>query len=197
MYQSNILLNDRSFPSFRRAITGFSMTLMLCASGSLFAQSEIKGKHYGAKVPSAEELVEELTPKPKYKTRGIQFGQAPANVPKTKPSVSLAINFAHDSYQLTDSALQQLAPLGEALKSNKLSEFRFQIQGHTDSSGTENYNMGLSQKRALAVGNFLNSNYGISADRLKLSGKGESELYDPKNPTSGVNRRVQITTLSD
>jgi len=176
----------------RNALTVLCVATLSGLSASALAQEEI---HYGDRIPSKEELIEQLTPKPKYKTRGIQFGQPEVEVPNTEPSVSLAINFAHDSFELTPNAIKQLAPLGNALRSNQLSEFSFDIQGHTDASGTESYNQSLSEKRALAVGTHLYSTFGIDPEKIQLTGKGESELYDTANPRSGANRRVQISTL--
>lgn len=161
-------------------------------SKALLAQESI---HHGNKVVPKETLIEQLTPKPLYKTRGIQFGQPAQDVPKTKPSVSLSVNFAHDSYELLPEALDQLAPLGQALKSDQLSKYAFQIDGHTDASGTEAYNQSLSEKRALSVGNYLYESFGIDPKRLSLQGKGESQLFDTANPNSGKNRRVQISTV--
>lgn len=170
----------------------FSAVLYGLAS-PILAQDEV---FYGETIPSTEELIEQLTPKPKYKTRGIKFGAPETEVPKTQPSVSLAINFALDSFVLTPSALKQLEPLGKALQSDQLSKFSFDIQGHTDASGSEAYNMSLSEKRALAVGTHLYSKYGVDPDKIQLTGKGESQLYDTANPNSGANRRVQISTLA-
>jgi len=181
----------KSVKNYRSDIAGVVCSAMLFAlAAPSFAQEEV---FYGEQIPSAEELIDQLTPKPKYKTRGIKFGQP--EVPKTEPSVSLAINFAHDSFELTPGAIEQLEPLGQALKSDQLSHFSFDIQGHTDASGSNTYNMSLSEKRALAVGTHLYSTYGIDPEKIQLTGKGESELYDKANPNSAVNRRVQISTL--
>ncbi len=168
--------------------------LSVLMAGALFACSAVaqdRVTHLGDGVVSAKTLIDALTPKPKYKVRGIRFNaqdQGP-------PSVALSVHFAHDSAELSEQALAQLNPLGEALKSEQLAAFSFAIDGHTDASGSEQYNMTLSQRRALAVGNYLYANYGVDATRLNLTGKGESELYDAAQPRSGLNRRVQITTL--
>ncbi len=146
-----------------------------------------------------ELLIDKLLPKQTkngVKTRGIYF--LPNGQPlteKKKPAVSLKVNFKYDSHELTDEAKQQLQPLGEALNSEQLAEFHFSIDGHTDAVGTEEYNLQLSEKRALAVGNFLYKNFGVDPERLKLRGKGENELLDQSNPKAAANRRVQITTL--
>ena len=112
------------------------------------------------------------------------------------PSISMEINFAYNSAQLTDQAIQQLAPLGQALQSPELAGLSFMLEGHTDASGPDDYNMMLSQKRAQSVGQFLYQYYGVDPTKLNIIGRGESALLDPANPTSGANRRVSITTLT-
>ena len=65
--------------------------------------------------------------------------------------------------------------------------------GHTDSIGTEQYNMGLSQRRANTVKNYLISK-GIPADRIYAEGKGESSPIASNKTREGraQNRRVEI-----
>ncbi len=112
------------------------------------------------------------------------------------PSISMEINFGYNSAQLTDQAIQQLAPLGQALQSPELAGLSFMLEGHTDASGPDDYNMALSQKRAQSVGQFLYQYYGVDPTKLNIIGRGESALLDPANPTSGANRRVSITTMT-
>jgi OOP family OmpA-OmpF porin len=76
---------------------------------------------------------------------------------------------------------------------------RVTIEGHTDSIGTEAYNLRLSQRRANAVVRYLVSK-GIAADRLEAVGKGESEPVAPNmlpdgrdNPEGrALNRRAEL-----
>ena len=65
--------------------------------------------------------------------------------------------------------------------------------GHTDSIGTEKYNLGLSQRRANTVKNYLVSK-GIPADRIYAEGKGESSPIASNKTREGraQNRRVEI-----
>ncbi len=145
---------------------------------------------------SAEDFIKALKPKPRYKTRGIRFNNVePAAEPPKAPSIAMGITFAYDSDRLSEQAIAQLKPLGEALNSEQLQSFSFKIDGHTDATGSENYNMDLSRRRALSVGQHLYQAYGVKVERLKLNGKGESQLYDPSKPADGINRRVEITTL--
>ncbi len=70
---------------------------------------------------------------------------------------------------------------------------RVRIEGHTDSTGPEAYNQGLSERRAKAVKNFLVGR-GISSDRLEAVGRGEGEPVASNATREGraLNRRVDF-----
>lgn len=65
--------------------------------------------------------------------------------------------------------------------------------GHTDSIGTEQYNQGLSQRRANSVKDYLVSK-GVAADRIYVEGKGETSPVASNSTREGraQNRRVEI-----
>lgn len=68
-----------------------------------------------------------------------------------------------------------------------------EIQGHTDSRGSNSYNKTLSQKRADAIVKVLVEKFGISAERLKAVGYGEEQLIVKNDKTAAEqaqNRRV-------
>ena len=71
------------------------------------------------------------------------------------------------------------------------------IEGHTDSSGSDSFNLNLSQKRADAV-KVLLVDYGIDAARIEAVGMGESMPVADNNTESGKakNRRVDIIILN-
>ncbi|WP_299519494.1 OmpA family protein [Winogradskyella sp.] len=70
------------------------------------------------------------------------------------------------------------------------------VVGHTDSSGSEEYNMTLSKNRAYAVTNYLSSN-GISSSRLTTNWFGETQPKHDNNTAIGraKNRRVNVVIL--
>ena len=67
------------------------------------------------------------------------------------------------------------------------------IEGHTDNTGSANYNQALSQRRANAVANVLINN-GVPAARLRTIGRGENEPVASNLSATGraQNRRVEI-----
>ena len=72
-----------------------------------------------------------------------------------------------------------------------------QIEGHTDSRGSDAYNQKLSQRRAQSVIRYLAASFGIEEDRLLAVGKGEGEPLADNGTDSGrqKNRRVQIVNI--
>jgi outer membrane protein OmpA-like peptidoglycan-associated protein len=79
---------------------------------------------------------------------------------------------------------------------NRYSDMRVEIQGHTDSVGTEAYNIGLSNRRANAVREYLVSR-GIAASRLSNRGFGETQPATSNDTAEGraMNRRVMLIEL--
>lgn len=99
--------------------------------------------------------------------------------------------FAFDSFKLSKTAQQILDAVYEAL--NKYSEAKLTLSGHTDSIGSESYNMKLSERRAQAVKNYL-SKKGLSESILKTEWFGESNPVAPNDSPQNraKNRRVEI-----
>ena len=67
-----------------------------------------------------------------------------------RPSLDFNITFATGSAELTPDAIRILDNLGKALVSTDLATFKFRIEGHTDTVGTPDYNLELSERRANA-----------------------------------------------
>ena len=99
--------------------------------------------------------------------------------------------FPYDSDVLQPAARANLTELANSLK--KYPESQLLIVGHTDDTGSDSYNMGLSQRRADAAAAFLASQ-GIARARIQTSGKGESEPVATNESDAGrqQNRRVEV-----
>jgi outer membrane protein OmpA-like peptidoglycan-associated protein len=122
---------------------------------------------------------------------------APAAEAEEGPSLDLTIVFQSGSTELTPQAAGTLAKLGKALSSPSLASYRFRIEGHTDTVGTKEGNQALSQARAEKVADYLEHDYGVSADRLQPVGMGEDGLLvaTPDQTAEPRNRRVHIVNL--
>jgi outer membrane protein OmpA-like peptidoglycan-associated protein len=72
------------------------------------------------------------------------------------------------------------------------------IVGHTDASGTAEYNQALSQRRAVAVSNYL-IGQGVAESRLRTSGRGEMEPIQSNSTEAGrqANRRVEVAIFAN
>jgi outer membrane protein OmpA-like peptidoglycan-associated protein len=113
--------------------------------------------------------------------------------PTAPPTARLPIFFEFDSTDLLPEAEVLLARVGAALVSDELEDFRFSVEGHTDSVGSESYNSTLSQERAKAVKAFLIAR-GVSEQKLATFGHGESRPVASNDDDHGRqrNRRVEL-----
>ncbi len=103
----------------------------------------------------------------------------------------MLITFDLGSDRLSDQARKNLAEFAKALTGTTLSSATFNIDGHTDARGSDNFNKTLSDRRASAVVEYLES-LGISRERLTAKGHGEAK---PRvdDPFAAINRRVEAT----
>ena len=113
------------------------------------------------------------------------------------PSVNLTVDFANGSADLTPQAIATLDQLGKALSSSDLASYRFRVEGHTDTVGSQTYNQSLSQRRAEAVVSYIESKYGVPAARLEAVGMGDKGLLvqTPPQTPEPRNRRVEVINL--
>ena len=109
--------------------------------------------------------------------------------------VTHGILFDSGSDKIKGESYQTLKEIGQLLTDDP--KLRVSIEGHTDSDGTDEYNMTLSQKRAASVKNYLIANYKIAPERLESKGWGESKPIDKNNTPEGKanNRRVELVKM--
>jgi outer membrane protein OmpA-like peptidoglycan-associated protein len=103
------------------------------------------------------------------------------------------IEFAYDSADLTDWSRRQLDAVSAGMKDQRLATFAFEIEGHTDDVGSEDYNLGLSERRARAVNEYLNS-HGVGRGRTSTRALGETrpQVEGTTENARAANRRVVI-----
>jgi outer membrane protein OmpA-like peptidoglycan-associated protein len=93
--------------------------------------------------------------------------------------------------ELKNNSASNLGKLSAFL--NKYPDRSVIIEGHTDSTGAEDYNLGLSQRRADSVKTYLLTQ-GIAANRIVSTGKGEGSPVSGNESATGrqMNRRVEV-----
>ena len=104
--------------------------------------------------------------------------------------------FGFDRSDLTGSAQTNLDKLVNVLQ--KYPDTDIQIIGHTDNKGTDEYNQGLSERRASSVASYLRTK-GISSSRLTTKGMGESDPIATNDTEDGrsQNRRVEFVITAN
>ncbi|RKR07269.1 outer membrane protein OmpA-like peptidoglycan-associated protein [Kushneria sinocarnis] len=104
------------------------------------------------------------------------------------------ITFATDSANLSQQIRSPLDGVRQVLE--EYQDTRVQIDGYTDSTGSDSYNQRLSELRAQAVGNYL-ARGGVDFNRLIMSGHGEDNPIASNDSAQGraQNRRVEITLV--
>ncbi|MBW8307275.1 MAG: OmpA family protein [Thiobacillus sp.] len=120
---------------------------------------------------------------------------APAPEPAAPQKLVLeGVNFDFDKATLRQEDIGSLDNDVATLKS--WGDVDIEVAGHTDSMGSDAYNMKLSKQRAEAVRNFLISR-GVAADRLTAKGYGESQPVADNATEEGrfKNRRVELAPL--
>jgi outer membrane protein OmpA-like peptidoglycan-associated protein len=120
---------------------------------------------------------------------------APAPPPPAGTALGMNILFEYNSTNVLPDSLPYLERLGEVLNLPENQGKVINIIGHTDATGSSAYNQGLSEQRALAVGQYLVDVWQISPERLGVEGRGENQPLAGTDPNDGVNRRVEFYAL--
>lgn len=118
--------------------------------------------------------------------------------------VGEGINMTFNSgllFKINSSVLSEAAQVNLAKAANvftKYPETNILIEGHTDNTGTPEYNMELSKKRAHAVSDFLVSK-GVSASRMDIKWYGETQPKYPNDNDANraLNRRVELAITAN
>jgi outer membrane protein OmpA-like peptidoglycan-associated protein len=104
------------------------------------------------------------------------------------------IYFDFDKTTLKEESFVELNKVVDFLNQNP--HISIEISGHTDSKGSDEYNLNLSQGRSQSVVDYL-IGQGIAASRLQAHGYGETKPIDTNDTEEGRanNRRVEFTVL--
>ena len=121
----------------------------------------------------------------------------PSNFTAMEKGATIVLNnilFSSGSADLIPSSYVELNDLAAQLK--KQTSIRIKVSGHTDNQGTSSTNMILSEGRAKAVVQYLESQ-GIASDRMTFEGLGETKPVASNDTEDGrrANRRVEFLVI--
>jgi outer membrane protein OmpA-like peptidoglycan-associated protein len=104
------------------------------------------------------------------------------------------ITFAYDRYDIQPQFQQTLDQVARTLAA--YNQTYIDVLGHTDSTGSDAYNQGLSERRAQSVANYLTAR-GVQSARIATRGYGESAPIATNATEEGraANRRVEIKVV--
>jgi len=124
------------------------------------------------------------------KVEAAMANNAPVPVPE-KVTLSADVLFDFDKSTIKPAAANELDTLARQMNDNP--QQNFEVQGHTDSVGSDAYNLGLSERRAASVANYLESK-GVNGSRMTTVGYGEKNPVASNDTEEGraQNRRVEV-----
>jgi outer membrane protein OmpA-like peptidoglycan-associated protein len=106
------------------------------------------------------------------------------------------VRFDFNKADLTEPAMSELDTFAQQLSTDNANVF-IEIQGHTDSTGAEDYNLGLGERRAEATRRYLNMSHGVPLHRMSIISYGESAPIADNGTREGrsLNRRIALVVL--
>ncbi|MEW5976686.1 MAG: OmpA family protein [Acidobacteriota bacterium] len=145
------------------------------------------------KAQDAQQLA--MNAQTKISTVETDLNQKISNIDSYKPVDTATVNFKLNQHELSDEAKAALDELAARVKGSK--GYVLEVQGFTDSSGSENYNLALSQKRSDSVVRYLAQQHEIPLFRMFILGLGEAKQVEDNKTRAGraANRRVEVTLL--
>jgi outer membrane protein OmpA-like peptidoglycan-associated protein len=108
------------------------------------------------------------------------------------------VRFGFDKAELSEEARAALDQFASQLKGEYNRDVYVEIQGHTDATGSDQYNIELGLERAEAVRRYLNQQHGIPLHRISVISYGEAEPIADNTSRDGraQNRRVVLVVLA-
>ena len=154
-------------------------------------RSEVRIDEVNAGVSEAKGSAQQAMTKAQEAERAAK-GKIIYTVTLSNDKVTFPVNHAEvgdEAKKLIDEAIAQL-------KAENKGVF-FEIEGHTDSTGPDDYNMKLGEDRAEAVRNYLHDQHGIALNRMQVISYGKTKpAADNDTPQNRAqNRRVVIKVL--
>jgi OOP family OmpA-OmpF porin len=155
------------------------------------AEVEQKAQAAGEQATQAQSLADNAT----HRVDSLQ--NTVANLDNYRVVTETSVHFGFDKDNLTKQAKEALDQLANDVPNTK--GYIITVEGGTDSVGSEDYNYGLSERRADSVIQYLASQHNIPAHKIYLVGLGKDKPVDDNKTRDGraKNRRVDVRLMTN
>ena len=148
---------------------------------------------------SAEDIAQALFPQETSapRTRGIGPPPARPSMSAPRPAVTLNVLFGSNSDTIPPASYAEIDKLGTLLSWPQYTDYRIQLEGHTDSQGSARKNQALSEKRVQNIKTYLVQHFNLAPERIVAVGYGSSRPIASNDTHEGrsQNRRVEVVNL--
>ncbi|WP_349962409.1 OmpA family protein [Rhizobium sp. ZPR3] len=111
------------------------------------------------------------------------------------PQMVVEVDFQNDSVAIEPESYRTLGMIADALHHPNLWDYKFLVVGHTSSTGSDQHNLDLSQRRADAIKEILATTFAVAPNRLFSVGVGKYFPIAGSKSEAADNRRVQLFNL--
>ena len=148
---------------------------------------------------SAEDIAQALFPQETSapRTRGIGPPPPRPSMPAQRPAVTLNVLFGSNSDVIPPTSYTEIDKLGTLLSWPQYTDYRVQLEGHTDSQGSARKNQALSEKRVQNIKTYLVQHFHLAPERILAVGYGSTRPIASNDTPEGrsQNRRVEVVNL--
>ena len=148
---------------------------------------------------SAEDIAQALFPQETSapRTRGIGPPPPRPSMPAQRPAVTLNVLFGSNSDVIPPTSYAEIDKLGTLLSWPQYTDYRVQLEGHTDSQGSARKNQALSEKRVQNIKTYLVQHFHLAPERILAVGYGSTRPIASNDTPEGrsQNRRVEVVNL--
>ena len=148
---------------------------------------------------SVEDIAQALFPQETTgpRTRGIGPPPTRPSMPAPRPAVTLNVLFGSNSDTIPTASYAEIDKLGTLLSWPQYTDYRVQLEGHTDSQGSARKNQALSEKRVQNIKAYLVQHFHLAPERILAVGYGSTRPIASNDTPEGrgQNRRVEVVNL--
>ena len=147
---------------------------------------------------SVEDIAQALFPQETSapRTRGIGPPPRPS-MAAPRSAVTLNVLFGSNSDAIPAASYAEIDKLGTLLSWPQYTDYRIQLEGHTDSQGSARKNQALSEKRVQTIKTYLVQHFRLAPERILAVGYGSTRPIATNDTPDGrsQNRRVEVVNL--